>query len=1278
MQNTTFEGIDSQRHFNFGNTAETTPNQPIVFKFSTLKSIPKFNLFVYINQDFYRKVFFHKFHSFQTFKDQLDVLNDNPTYAYEYTGTLLDDVNSTKFNFTHLFFDYFYPTREGSDSNIELGVSVYVENETNANNLPDYDSLKWIPFCDINKPYITSYTDEDSLMFTGHDARTSLKTYPDFYNTINNEKTFNKQWLQYFRVDDTAQIQLAQGVNPSIIESIYLYAHTLDQPFPSLVDYCNYITTKLAEAKVTNYNEVMAITTANTWSEINFLNTVNKTQGFQAGVGKPVTVECAWQVKSVNGRTVIAICPSNSEQNIVHERDPKTGELYAINIPSENIYRGSDQYWPTSEKISIALKRNVHIKGDVLPPTSYFATQTTEQGTWGDLDVLTPTAYAEQQMPYGGTDTLPDLNEYFKTLTAAEIASFVATQYMGKLFVCGKTDMRAKPYDPDRSSTGYDWTNKDSDDYVALDEIAFDLHRRALAYIAAGNTPGVESATYPFLDSLGKLSYGIFSKFEIQSDWYAGIVIGAEVTSDDNGDYVLELQLNAVSKTDLDQYTSPLGWIYGESKLDLSGAFPYYDNFNFDGTHISSVGEFNSISKYMKSFRFFDLSITDGFTPNYTVDNDIETDNLDYMRRFTCQDIGGALCPTLSNLFYYNYDTYKNTVDKSVRSNVNKEDLATSVMPMTDWQVYFGIFGGLGLWQKGLEIIYDAKFELFPSFRSWFTSEANFINEYSFISNQRLLDDFDFTNATLPVSVIQDTHYNGMSVNAGREQGEIEVSDINLMFFVPYAENQAREKYWMQQQLQHLTGETTFPFFNAPTLENLKVTFPSIVLYQEDARDEHGDEYVKDYHNDGFDTVIERLAVGSEEGVEYLDWIYLYRPVRHSIKLNNTLFTTAGYKFDVQYVWMNNVDETDKLNYRDTELTVDYDEDSFAIEYLRSRKQTFGTYYYELSESGIQLILPNHDLYDYTIIDLTDPNSVPTFFRTDESICLGAKIFCNNKDSVEIIEPTIQEITLGVSNWNNAFRGVNETTVPNDCVSDMKAPYGDLWIALGDINRTDSEIGYGIVNHSYVRPADCGIKTSMIVDKKSWRNLIDTSYVYLKPTIAHFFIDEDNEVKYMLSISTVDTIKKQFGKNVVYLGSAIIPPPDFFNLNKAIINVNDTKNLAFNTIKNTQRIDLEQVRTSLIEKYQENDREGYKGMLQNGEGHVTQMITLNIINENERYIFNSIVTGAKVWQNDFIKGEVLKKVENLNSIIVLIYNSDTPINSNASVQIEASFTPTLR
>jgi len=1276
MISTTSSGY--QRHFGFGNVVEATPNQPIIFKFSTLKSIPKFNFYIYIKQDFYRKVFFHKFHSFKSFKEQLDVLNSSPTYTYTYTGTLLDANNNTTFDFTHLLFEYFYPTRNGPDKDIELGLSVYVENETNANNLPNFNALKWIPFCNVNKQYISSYTDDDSLLYTGYDTRTSLKTYPDFFITDeNNEKIFNKQWLQYFRLDRGAQEQLAQGITPPSIQSIYLYAHTLDQPFPTLVEYCNYITTKLSEAKVTNYNEVMSATTANTWSEINFLNTVNKTQGFQAGVGKPVTVECAWQVKSINGRTVIAICPSNSEHNIIHERDPKTGELYAINIPSENIYRGCDQYWPTSEKITISLNRNVAVKGDVLPPTSYFATSSTRQGSWGDLDVLTPTQYAQQQIPYVSNNSLPDLNEYFKTLSTADIAAFVSTHFMGKLFVCGKTDMRAKPFNPNRTGT-YAWVNKDENGYVALDEIASDLNRRMLNYIAGDNKPGSEEETYPFLDEQGKIRYSIFSKFEIQSDWYAGIVIGAEVTTDENGDYELQLQLNAVSKTDLDNYTSPLGWIFGESRLDLSGAYPYYEEFNFNGNYVPAVGEFNSISKYMKSFRFFDLSIIDKFTPNYPVDSDEpETNNLDYMRRFSCQDVGGALCPTLLNMFYYNYETFKNVIDKTVRSNINKEDLTTSVLPLSDWQVYFGIFGGRGLWQKGLEIIYDAKFEESPSFRQWFTSEENFVNEYSFISNQRLLGDFNFTNSTLPVSNIVDGHYNGMSINAGRAQDEIEVSDINLMFFIPYKENQAREKYWLQQQLRYFTKETTFPFFDAPTLETLKETFPCLVLYQEDARDAGGDEYVKDYHDNGFTSSIERLSVSGELVSADLSWIYLYRPVRHSIKLNNTLYEVAGsYKFDFQYVWMNNVSEVDKANYRDTELTVNYSDDTYAIEYLRSRKQTFGTYYYELSESGIQLILPNHDLYDYTIIDLTNSDAVPTFFRTGESVCIGAKIFCNNSKSVEIIEPTIREIALGISNWNNMYRGINETTVPKDCVSNMKAPYGDLWIALGNVNRTDKEIGYTITNHNYVRPADCGIKAGMIVDKKSWRNLIETSYVYIKPTIAHFFMDENSDIKYLLSISTVDTIKKQFGKNVVYLGSAIIPPSEFFNLNKAIINVNDTKNLAFNTIKNTQRIDFEKIQTTLIEKYQENNREGYKGLLHNGEGHLTQMITLNIINENERFKFNSIIPGAKVWQNDFIKGEVIKKIDNLDSLIVLIYNSDTPINNNAPVQIEISITST--
>lgn len=1219
---------------------EKTDNQPIVFKFSGLKNIPKQNLFIYTNKDFYKKIFFQNFSDFKSFKDQLADLNDAEN-TYTYTGSMLKDENGNdidSFDFRHLLFEYFFRKRNlnSIDKDIELGVGLYVEEEAAANSLPDSTALQWIPFNDPVKMKAPTYNDDLSIKFAGKDTRVSLKTYPSYlryYQTGDVE--FNKKWLKYFKVNDEA-MEFIDDISVSStvpITDIKMYLCDVTQPFAIEVESCIYPTTTMVESTITNYSEVrsQADPKRNDFSEINF----DETSWIDDAQGRALTVESVWQRQTIDGRTIIAICPSNDERNIIHERHAN-GELYAINIPSDNIFRGSAEDFSTIESLTINLKRNVLVTGELNQPSCL----RNQGGTEWSSD-KSPVEYCSEHI-------ITDLNQYLKELeTDSERTAFVIEKLLGKLFVCGRTDMRAKPFDPVRYGSSYPWSSVDDDGYVALDEIGADLQRRIANYISSNAVPGNEDMTYPWKDENGVVRYSLFSKLEIETNWYAGIVSNVEVKLDEYNDYQLILQLTSVTKSELKKKASPMGWVFGESQIvDSNGVKVYYEP-TLDGTK-GPFGEALSISKYMTSFRFFDLSVMRNHTPISGTDSD-----LDPRRKFTPQDTAGAFCPTLNKAFYYNYETFRTLTDNLIKSSVTISPGTDLAFWFTDWQVYFGSLMGQGLWQKGLEVIIDASFEDLPGFKDLFTSETNFTNEYSFISHQRLLSEFNFTNSTLPVSVVSDTYYNSMN---NRDVDEIEVEDINLMGFIPLDFNQEREKYFLQEQMTTYLGKNAW-ISDVKDLPTISIGYPALLLYQEDLRD---DDYVKDFYDEEFSNTISRYSItGENTSGQEISWLYCYRPVRHSIKFYTTSFTDGTYLFDFNYVWLNKIDETEKNIYREMEAIEEAVIDPFQYEKLLSRKQPFGTYYYELTSNGVEIILPTHDLYPKTVLD---PNAEiptpPVFFKPGSKVCVGVKLEKNNVDSVELQFAKAQDIANGKTKWNSEFREVTDEVELSPVTAELKAPYGELWISL--TKNT-------LVNHNFIHPAEWELELGMVVDKKMWKERVETTYIFSKPTIAHFYITEDSEIKYFLTSSTIDNIRKQFNRNVAYIGSAIIPPTAFFGLNKNIVNLNADEEAVFNDMKNLQLVEIEAQKIQLNNKQDENNREGLDGYLYNGIAHYTQMVKIVCQNDNDRFILQNLQSGNKVYQNDVAIGEVITVYANLDTIAIMLYDSAKPINTSANL-----------
>lgn len=1209
--------------------------------------------FNYTSKDFYKKYFFHKFRDFKSFTDQLAALNVNEDgITYEYEGTMLSG-NDVDFDFRHLLFDYFFSNRVGIDKDIEMGIGLdFASSEISPspNNLPDYDIFEWIPFNNIYKFETPDYSDPNSSLYAAKSKKVSLQTYPSFFSTLNDSSEFNKNWFKHFRLNEEAQVEiLSNNGNVTVpITQLYIHLSELDERFPLAIDQVNYTTTKKIDGTVTNYDEVRAkIAGLNDYSEANFEDPIWKI----IVDGDVETVESAWQLKDINGQKVIGICMSDDENNIIHERH-SNGQLYAVNIPSENIYRYNDSEAPIVEELIIPLKNNIVLKSDLsLPYSGYNNDGSNPEITLTDY---TPANYCKENVEY------VNVEDHLKLLSGSALTSAITnllySHYIGKLFVMGKTNMRAKPYsyDEDRIvafSAVEKWSDYyDEDGYVPLDIIRKDLNVRITNFISMGGTPLDENLTYPWSEN-GKISYKLFSKFEIDTHYVSGEVIDGEIY-DEDGSYFLKLKVKSVPLSQIKEKASPLGNIFGPSSFKQ-----YYDMY----------GEKHSLSDYMTSFRFFD--------PIVLQTNTNDGSNLDSRFWFSNKDTFGAHAGSLNNSFFNSISSFKLGLESIVANDQTPTDALTT-STISDAQVYFGMFMGEGLWQKGFEIIIDQNFSDHPLIKQLF---ADMENEFQFIAVQHDVTDFDFTYNNLPEGTELVPPYNFTH----NELVEGKTIMPQLMFFLPWIYNTAKERWWLYEKASMAEDESTM---NAVQLYNYSLTkqhSTCYIQYKEEERD--SSQYVLDYVNSDFDTILTRHAIGGELVGTAADMIYAYRPVRHYIRLNDGIYEDPGiYKFDLATLYTNDVNNATVSDYWEYLMTSDYSLDRDLLDELMTQKQLSGTHYYLLSNDGVELILPDHILYDYTIIS-PGSQEPPVFFRPGEPISLSIKGIFNNKDSVEIISPTINEIVNGVSiQYNSEFRGVQtdyvrsqieqgwthfspQIEMNNARAKSLSSPYGDCWVKVGDIEDADYEGGYKMVNHNYYMPTDWAIN-GIFVTGKQWANGSDVIYYSYNPTIAHFYIDDESEISYSLSKSGVVNMNRLNSENKLYLGSFIVPPKGFFNTNDNVINVGDDNQQSISLVKEKQNNDIQDMQHDLTAVIQENDRENLNGLMFSGYAIATQSVKLQVLSSDDKTLFNNIKEGTYVYQDNINKGIVMKKIDNSYLLIIKLYNASNMINNNSKLK----------
>ncbi len=1209
----------------------------------------------YTSKDFYKKYFFHRFRNFKSFTDQLADLNaEDPTIQYEYEGLMFDDLDN--FDFRHLLFDYFFSTRTGDDADVEMGVGLdFNSNDdipSSPNNLPDYEALKWIPFNDIYTFEAPDYSDPNSSSFAAKSKKISLHTYPSFKTVLNGENEFNKNWFKHFRLNDEAQVDiLTNNGNVTVpITQLYIHLSEMDEKFPADVVEVNYTTTKKIDGKITNYDEVRSlISKVNDYSEVNFNDPIWKI----IIDGDVETVESVWQLKDIGGQKVLGLCMGDNENNIIHERY-SNGQLYAVNIPSENIYRNTSSETPTYETITIPLKNNIILKSNLALPYSGYNNDGNNPEI--ELDEYTPLNYCKEDVEY------VDVEAYLSNITDATalnsaITNLLYSHYIGKLFVMGKTNMRAKPYDEDRSVAFNPFDSfsnyLDENGYVYLDIIRKDLNAR-IANFAVGGLAG-ESATYPWKDENEKISYKLFSKFEIETHYVSGEVIDGEITAD-GGEYFLTLKIKSIPLSQIKEKASPMGNIFGASS--------FKDAYNL-------YGEKHSLSDYMTSFRFFDPIVMDTNT------NDVDG-NLDSRFWFCSRDTFGAACPSLNNTFFNNIDSFKEGLEQIVSNDQTASDpLLNSTM--TDVHVYFGMFMGEGLWQKGMEIIIDQNFSDHSLIKQLFTDMET---EFEFIAVQHDINDFDFTSDNLPEATEVTSPFN-LPHNI-KVEGKTIMPQI--MFFIPWNYNQAKERWWLYEKAFMADDTSTMGDVELYNYSQTKQYSSCYVQYKEEVRDI--DQYVHDYHDEDFSAIIERIPVDREIITTAADMLYAYRPVRHFIQLYDSLLENpgqVGYKFDLSFAYTNGVANANVSTFWDYLLEAEYVVDVDALDELKNQKQLTGTYYYLLSNEGADLILPGHNLYEYTVITPGDPNP-PAFFRPGDIVSLSIKGIFDNKDSVEIKSPTINEIVKGVSHqYTSEFRGVQSEFVRsqliqggthfnsaielnNDRAEALSSPYGDCWVKIGDIEEANYDGGYKMVNHNYYLPSDWALN-GVFVTGKQWSNGTDVIYNSYNPSIAHFFIDNESEISYSLSKSGIIDMNKLISESKLYLGSFVIPPKGYFNINENSINVNDDHQQSLSLIKEKQNNDVQDMKLELYNIIQENDRENLNGLMFSSYAVATQTVKLQPITQEDKNLFNNIKEGTFIYQDNICKGTVMKKINNTYMIIVKLYNATNMINSNSKIKI---------
>ena len=78
-----------------------------------------------------------------------------------------------------------------------------------------------------------------------------------------------------------------------------------------------------------------------------------------------------------------------------------------------------------------------------------------------------------------------------------------------------------------------------------------------------------------------------------------------------------------------------------------------------------------------------------------------------------------------------------------------------------------------------------------------------------------------------------------------------------------------------------------------------------------------------------------------------------------------------------------------------------------------------------------------------------------------------------------------------------------------------------------DVNDANYSGGFTITNHNYIIPAEWSLG-GVIITSKQWKNNIDYSYTYNDPSVVHFFLTEDSDIRNSISVTSVNNIRKQF------------------------------------------------------------------------------------------------------------------------------------------------------